>query len=126
MWQWWEWMKVASSAAGRPVAYRDDTEALLEQAGFVEINRKKVKIPLYTHGTKDPQAFALAHNYQMAMGYIGSESFTGFSMALFTRYLNWPPAQVQNLCDQVVQIVGLRGLPLHIDLHVWTARKPLT
>lgn len=111
-------MKQASEAAGFPIAYREDTETLLEQAGFVEINRKKVKIPLYTHGKRDPQEWALAHNYQMAMGYIGSESFTGFSMALFTRYLKWPADHVKHMCDQVLAIVGQRGLPLYIELYV--------
>ena len=109
-------MQQASQAAEKPIAYREDTEELLEQAGFVDVSHKRIRIPLYVDGRKDQREWKLAHGYQTAMGHIGTQSFTGFSMALFTRYLGLDPKQVQDICAEVVDVVGQKDLPLYINL----------
>lgn len=116
MHNWWYWMQQSSQRAGKPIAYREDTEDLLEEAGFVDVSHKRIKIPLYVDGRKDKREWALAHGYQTAMGHIGTQSFTGFSMALFTRYLGFTPQQVQHACEKVVGVIGQKDLPLYIHL----------
>ena len=138
-------MLEASRRASKPLAYREDTEALLERSGFVDVSHKAIRVPLYWQDLKDPHEWSLAHNYQTAMGYVGSKSFTGFSMALFTRYMNLSPHEIEDFCSRVLAVVNKRGLPLYINLygcifyfvslrllansdhrHVWTARRPMS
>ncbi|CAK3759998.1 S-adenosyl-L-methionine-dependent methyltransferase [Lecanosticta acicola] len=122
---WWYWMCQASSQSGKPMAYREDTEDLLEHAGFVDVAHKRIRVPLFVHSArKDQREWALAHGYQVAMGHEETESFTGLSMLLFTRYLNFSPAQVLEVCNRVKGVIGQKDLPLYINLHVWTARRP--
>lgn len=114
---WWYWMCHASGLSGKPMTYREDTEDLLEHAGFVDVAHKRIRIPLFCHSArKDHREWQLAHSYQMAMGHEDTESFTGLSMALFTRYLNFSPAQVHEICRRVKAVVGMRDLPLYINL----------
>ncbi|SMQ45224.1 unnamed protein product [Zymoseptoria tritici ST99CH_3D7] len=126
LWNWWGWMLQASERAGKPLAYRDDTESLLEGAGFVDVSHKRVRVPLCGSDRRDRQEKQLAHGYQMTMGYTGSQSFTGMSMALFTRYLNMSPRDVEQICARALQVVQQGELPLYINLHVWTARRPMS
>lgn len=116
MWNWWYYMCQASERAGKPIEYREDTESLMEQAGFVDVSHKRIRIPLSTDGRKDRREWALAHGYQTAMGHIDTQSFTGFSMALMTRYLGWTPQAVHDLCNKVVRVLGQQDMPLHINL----------
>lgn len=109
-------MLQASERAGKSLAYRDDTEDLLEQAGFVDISHKRVRVPLCGADRRDRQEKQLAHGYQMTMGYTGSQSFTGMSMALFTRHLGMSPHQVEQLCARVLAVVQQESLPLYINL----------
>jgi hypothetical protein len=106
----------ASERAGKPLAYRDDTEAILERVGFVDVSHKRVRVPLCGTDRRDRQEKQLAHGYQMTMGYTGSQSFTGMSMALFTRYLNMTPEYVEQICARVLQVVQQGSLPLYINL----------
>ncbi|CZT17507.1 uncharacterized protein RCC_03341 [Ramularia collo-cygni] len=126
LWNWWGWMLQASDRAGKSLAYREDTEELLEQAGFVDVSHKRVRVPLCGTDRRDLQEKQLAHGYQMTMGYTGSQSFTGMSMALFTRYLGMSPHHVEQLCARVLAVVQQESLPLYINLHVWTARRPMS
>lgn len=126
MWNWWGWVCQASERSGKHIAYNEQTEEMLEQAGFVDISHKKIRIPLYCNGQKDPREWQLAHGYQTAMGHVGSQSFPGFSMALLTRYLGFTPQQVYELCERVVHVVRQKDLPLHVTLHICTARRPQT
>lgn len=116
IWNWWGWMQQASERARKPIAYRDDTEDLLEHAGFVDISHKRVRIPFFANARKDRKEAALAHGFQMAMGHVGSQSWTGLSMALFTQYLNFTPQQVQDVSNRVLHILPEQGLPLYITL----------
>ncbi|KAI5359462.1 putative S-adenosyl-L-methionine-dependent methyltransferase [Septoria linicola] len=121
---WWNWLVLASEQAGKSLRHREDTEDLLENAGFVDVSHKRVRVPLFNAGTKDKRERKLAHAYQTAMGHQDSQSFTGFSMALFTRYYGWPPQQVADICAQALAVVQGQPLPLYITLHVYTARRP--
>lgn len=114
---WWSWTLQASERAGKSLRYREDTEDLLESAGFVDITHKRVKVPLFNLGTKDKREQRLAHAYQTAMGYRNSQSFTGFSMALFTRYWQMPPHHVEEYCARALAVVQENHtLPLFITL----------
>ncbi|CAK1357334.1 hypothetical protein CB0940_07915 [Cercospora beticola] len=121
---WWYWMLLASDKAGKSLRFREDTEDLLENAGFVDVSHKRVRVPLFNAGTKDKRERKLAHAYQTAMGHQDSQSFTGFTMALFTRYHGMPPEQAAQICAQALAVVQGQPLPLYITLHVYTARRP--
>lgn len=102
--------------AGKPLAYREDTEELLERAGFADVSHRRVRVPLFNAGTKDKRERKLAHAYQMAMGYQDSQSFTGFSMATFTRYLRMSPEQANEICARALAVVQGQPVPLYITL----------
>ncbi|KAL9532503.1 Secondary metabolism regulator [Sphaerulina musiva] len=121
---WWHWMLSASDQAGKSLRFREDTEDLLENAGFVDVSHKRVRVPLFNAGTKDKRERKLAHAYQTAMGHQGSQSFTGFTMALFTRYHRLPAPQVADICARALSVVQGQPMPLYITLHIYTARRP--
>lgn len=109
-------MLLASDKAGKSLRFREDTEDLLENAGFVDVSHKRVRVPLFNAGTKDKRERKLAHAYQTAMGHQDSQSFTGFTMALFTRYHGMPPEQAAQICAQALAVVQGQPLPLYITL----------
>ncbi|KAK4504081.1 hypothetical protein PRZ48_004996 [Zasmidium cellare] len=116
LYNWWAWIRQASELAGKSLAYRDDTEDLLEEAGFRDVTHKRIRIP-FVWEQADVQEKLLAHGYHTAMGHLGTQSFHGFSMLLFTRYLQWTPQQVQALCDNIVNIIQSPQCPrLYINL----------
>lgn len=116
LYKWWEWTLRASQIAGKSLEYRDDTEDLLELAGFVDISHKRIRVPLYVAGTKDKREQGLAHAYQMAMGYQNSQSFTAFSMALLTKCFGWPPQAAAQVCAGALAVVQGQPLPLYVNL----------
>ncbi|KAF2170083.1 hypothetical protein M409DRAFT_64449 [Zasmidium cellare ATCC 36951] len=131
LYNWWHWIRQASELAGKSLACRDDTEDLLEEAGFRDVSHRRIRVPVFWTGKRDRKDIDLAHGYQTAMGPKNSQSFHGFSMLLFTRYLHWTPQQVRDLCDRVLKIIEYRqSCPqlhqLYVNLHIWTARRPQT
>lgn len=45
--QWWNCLRAASSQQGSSIAFPDTTEQSLEAAGFVDITRRKTRVPFY-------------------------------------------------------------------------------
>ncbi|KAI7055100.1 hypothetical protein KC327_g17887, partial [Hortaea werneckii] len=83
--EFWDNLDAASRQAGRPIAYREDTDALLEQAGFVNIGHEQVRILLNSDhlapvsppsptAAAAPSNQAIANDFRLAMGYRGSWS----------------------------------------------------
>lgn len=124
---WWQWMKQASVNAGKPLAYRDDTEDLLEEAGFTDISHRRVRIPLYWDGKSDrinKRETMLAHGYQMAFGDPKAQAFHGMSTFLLTQYLNWTSEQARDLCNNLNEVIldPVNAPPLYMNLWVGSNR----
>ncbi|OLN95936.1 Trans-aconitate 2-methyltransferase 8 [Colletotrichum chlorophyti] len=88
--KWLNYMEEAGKIFGRPFIDIPSLGPLLEEVGFVDVVIKKYKWPNNTW-PKDP--------HYRELGAWGLENFLtgleGFSLAAFTRALNWTPAEVQ-------------------------------
>ncbi|KAI7214106.1 hypothetical protein KC333_g6198 [Hortaea werneckii] len=131
--EFWDNLDAASRQAGRPIAYREDTDALLEQAGFVNISHEPVRILLNSDNLAPvsppsptaaaaPSNEAIANDFRLAMGYRGS--WSAMCMEPFTRYRGWTPADVDYLDERLVEAVNRFLCPFYFHLHFWTAQKP--
>lgn len=117
VYNWWYWIQQASEYAGKPLAPREDTEDVLEEAGFRDVSHRRIRVPLFATKGAGEQEAALTHGIQIAMGHLGSQSFHGLSMLLLTKYLNWTPQQVQGLCDNVLKLIQSRlELSIYINM----------
>ncbi|KAK5121062.1 hypothetical protein LTR85_005546 [Meristemomyces frigidus] len=123
--EWWTNMLEATRQQGKPIEYRQDTGALLTQAGFTGIQHEESRIqtvaPWQDHAARD-----VAEAFQVAMGDAASRPWSGFSMELFTRFRGYTPADVDYLDSRLVEAVNRSGSPFYFVKHVWTARKPAT
>ena len=115
MLRWWKWMKEASQRAGLPLAYREDTEQLLEKAGFVDISRKRIRIP-FQNNPRDRQESEISDHYKAAMSHDSAVTENGFfslSWQHLTRQLGLRGGAVWHLCDDVRRTVLQRDTPLY-------------
>ncbi len=116
--EWWSHMEQASNRTGRPIAYREDTRQLLEEAGFTDIGHRPIRISLQP-GLRDVRE---ANRKRWWLGLMcGNEerdelSFEGLTMSLLTRQLQWTPAGVRALCDNVRAAYMSNQYPLYHTL----------
>ena len=119
MQQWWQMLTEASARAGLPIAYREDTEQLLEDAGFRNITRRKIRIPFHNN-ENDNHEWNITGWYRTAMGHVESpknkNAFAGLSMSHFTRQLGMSEAEVRDMCRDVTWAVNKRFTPLYNNL----------
>lgn len=114
-------MKRASSGFGKPIAYPEDTESLLERAGFVDINHKKLQIDLKDNNLD--RRMATMRDYFKALVCEASDdqgnlppTFDALSLSLFTKQLGTSPRDVQALCGALCRVFFDRRLPLHYNM----------
>ncbi|KAK3710450.1 hypothetical protein LTR37_010293 [Vermiconidia calcicola] len=111
--QWWEYLKEASNRAGLPMEYREDTERLLEDAGFVDISRKRIRCPYVGHpddkhdqDTADWLANAVRSfegDDERGVRDENMNAFVALSMFHFTTQFGWSEQLVKRLCNDVLQ-----------------------
>lgn len=109
----------ASSRLGRSVAYRDDTQELLENAGFTDINHQTIRINLQW-SPQDERDSRLKRWFISIMcgdrqGNI-RPSFEALTMSLFTRQLSMCPEEVHSRCNAVRAAYYTNRAPLYHNL----------
>ena len=120
LFEWWRFMEQASSRLQRPIAYQENTEALITRVGFTDINHKTVRIPMRpTPG--DRRDYELGEWFKSAMCRADdngrpSRAFESLSMSLFTRQLGLDPGYVRSMCDVVKRICESRQLSLYFNM----------
>ena len=101
------------------MAYQEDTEQLLESAGFVDISRKKIRVPFQNNG-RDEYEWTMTTWYRGAMGHTepdeSKSDFVSLSMSHFTRQLGWSEAAVRDICRRVTWVLNKRTSPLYHNL----------
>lgn len=127
MHEWWEAMKSASNRAGLPMEYREDTEQMLEYAGFVDVNRRKIRIPFWSN-PEDRYECGVNEWYRAAMCHRENvperQAFVGLSIGLLTHHLGWSEAAVREICQRVTEVINRKKTPLYHNLYILTARRP--
>jgi hypothetical protein len=81
---WYKYLSDATGTADRPIAYRDDTKALLQRAGFIDIREQTIRAPINAWST-DPHQREIGKWYNLGLS-LGLEAL---SLAAFTRVNNW-------------------------------------
>ncbi|KAI9668987.1 MAG: hypothetical protein M1829_005215 [Trizodia sp. TS-e1964] len=91
---WWSYLKDATERACRPLAYQGSsrTRAMLDQAGFSDIQEMIIKAPLNPWPTN-------LHEKEVGRWYsiFLNEGLEALSMAAFTRVYRWSQADVVRL-----------------------------
>ncbi|WPH00590.1 Hypothetical protein R9X50_00342000 [Acrodontium crateriforme] len=122
---YWECLSSASARAGLPMEYCPDTGILLENLGFANPSDTRFRVPLSDRGVVDEHERCVGRWFQSAMqDEFGIRSYQGLAMALFTRHLGWKKAEVDDICEKVLDVLKRDRGELFHTLHVWTARKP--
>jgi len=101
-------MRTATADFGKPLEYPEDSERLMEQAGFdiIKHNRMNVRTSQDTAVDEDDPQNQLARWYRHTMFHPAFKTIKGMSMALFTRQLGWPPQEVVALCSDVNRVLN--------------------
>lgn len=123
---WWHvYVNPPYSAALRPITYNEETGNLLQQKGFVNIEHKEFRIP--TNGWSNDRAERVSGTWwENAMGF-GPDRGHGFealSLAVLTRFQNWPVEHARQLCADAMAQASDPNVHAFNVLHVWWAQKP--
>ena len=112
---WWDFMTNASNDAGRPIAYREDTRALLREAGFTDIVHRPIQFPFHFRPSDARESDRKRWWIGMMCGVDGKlePSFEGLSLSLLTRRLRKDPREVQALCNHVRAAYMANRYPLY-------------
>ena len=94
MFHWWNGLRQAFAAHRRPIDVPLNMRQLLEEAGFVEILEKRVKV--WCHGRGDK--FERGNDYH---SFLLSGTLHGMTMQPFTRYLGYSPDQAVELVQRI-------------------------
>ncbi|KAJ9658759.1 hypothetical protein H2198_003505, partial [Neophaeococcomyces mojaviensis] len=124
--EWWNlYVSPPYGAAGRPITYNPDTQALLQQKGFVNVQHFTYKIP--TNGWSSNQAMHVSGTWwENAMGYGEGRGhgFEALSLAVLTRFQQWPPEHARKLCEEAIIEASNPSVHAYNNLHVYIAQRP--
>ncbi|TIC90065.1 putative methyltransferase tdiE [Colletotrichum higginsianum] len=118
-WQWCDKLDECCKILGRPFVHVPDLVPILKEVGFVDVTIVPFKWPIGPWA-KDPYYKELGE-WALANAFDGLEAWT---MAAFTRALDWTSAEVQVFLIQVRK--DLRDMSIHHYCPLWViyARKP--
>ncbi|KAI9893852.1 MAG: hypothetical protein M1814_005405 [Vezdaea aestivalis] len=92
--EWYDYMAQATERASRPIAYDGTTRQMLESAGFTDINRIVIKVPLNAWSS-NPLEKDIGRWWNLAMtDGLGLEAL---SLGPLTRVNKWPVDSVNGL-----------------------------
>lgn len=123
---WWHlYVSPPYTAALRSITYNPDTGFLLQQRGFINIEHREYRIP--TNGWSNDRAERVSGTWwEHAMGF-GPDRGHGFealSLAVLTRFQNWPIEHARQLCADAMAQASDPNVHAFNVLHVWWAQKP--
>lgn len=122
---WWHlYVSPPFTAAMRPLTYNTNTGLLFQEKGFVNIEHQEFRIP--TNGWSNDRAERVSGTWwENAMGF-GPDRGHGFealSLAVLTRFQNWPVEHARQLCADAMAQAGDPNVHAYNVLHVWWAQK---
>ncbi|KAF5873055.1 putative tam domain methyltransferase protein [Botrytis fragariae] len=117
--EWIEFVEKAAIKAGRPMNIAKNLKSWYEAAGFVDVQEKVFKLPV-NPWSKDKHL----HN----LGEMSEENWlaclSSFSMALFSRILNWKQEQIEVYLVNVRKSIPNRNVHAYNKIYVVWGRKP--
>ncbi|KAK1458750.1 hypothetical protein CCUS01_09004 [Colletotrichum cuscutae] len=118
--EWVDKLEEACNIFGRPYIDCPGLKPLLEEVGFEDVTITKFKWPINSW-PKDP------HYRELGIWCLENwmEGLEGFSMAPFTRVLEWTKEEVNVFLISVRKELKDRGIHAYIPVYVIHARKPL-
>ncbi|KAK3723174.1 hypothetical protein LTR37_001897 [Vermiconidia calcicola] len=101
----WNAMQQASSRFGKPIAYPDNTRAMMVNAGFTDPIHQVIRIPFQPRPEKREQRleqWCKEAIYRRRPGVYpnGIETLEGMCMWLLTQQLGFQPNDVRRLCNE--------------------------
>lgn len=116
---WYQHLKDATESAMKPIAYQKNTEQMLVDAGFADIDHQIVGLPLNTWPNQEHEK-RVGRWYNLAL----SESLETLSLAPFSRCYNWPVDHIRKYAAEVKSQAFNKDIQAHNLIHIFTARKP--
>ncbi|KAK2054069.1 S-adenosyl-L-methionine-dependent methyltransferase [Colletotrichum caudatum] len=104
---------------GRPITVAASFKQMLEEAGFVDVEERKAIWP-FNPWPKDKKLNDIGY-WSQTSTLMGIE---GFSMALFTRVLDWSPEETTVFCAEVRKEHKKIGVQAYYDVYSVWGRKP--
>jgi hypothetical protein len=93
---WSQHLLDATARAYRPLAYNTKTRAMLEQAGFVEIQEHTIRIPL-NPWPNDPHLKDIGRWYNLGL----TQGLEALTLGPLTRQSHWTKEDVDKLVSEV-------------------------
>ncbi|KAI9822841.1 MAG: Secondary metabolism regulator lae1 [Phylliscum demangeonii] len=111
--QWWRFVADATQRVNRPLAYNHWTRAMLEHAGFVDIQEQVIRAPLNAWPA-DPHLKDVGRWYNLGL----TEGLEAFSLGPLTRVARWGVDDVQRIVRDVKKVIGNKKI--HAYNHMCT------
>ncbi|CZR65212.1 related to methyltransferase [Phialocephala subalpina] len=119
--EWCETVDKATIAFGKQLNVGSKQRGWMEEAGFVDVEEKVVKVPLGPW-TKDPTLKELGRYERCHM----NDSIEAHSIALYTRVLNYSADQAKVTFEMIKQEFNNKSLHLYTVYRFMYGRKPET
>ncbi|RKF71505.1 Secondary metabolism regulator LAE1 [Golovinomyces cichoracearum] len=116
---WNRQISEASKMAGRSLAYNGETELMLIQCGYVDIQEQIIETPLNPWPTA-AHAKELGKWYNLGL----MQGLQALSMAPLTRMMGWSVDEVNKLCNEVRKEISCNQYHVYHNIHIWNARRP--
>jgi len=111
-------MQDATARTGKPMAYREDSEALLQQAGLNVMNHRIIPFHLSEDMRlpEDDMQNNLARWHRFMFADKRFKMIKALSVALFIHQLGWTEQQVGALCGDVLRELNAVNCPVFHNL----------
>jgi hypothetical protein len=120
--QWYNYLADATARAERPIAYQHNTRQMLQTAGFIDIQETIVRAPL-NGWPSDPHQKTIGRWYNLGL----TDGLDALSLAAFTRVNRWHPDEhVRPLLKEVKKEIAKSKVHAYNNIHIWTARRPVS
>ena len=124
---WWYYIDQAFMAIHRPISCPPDVEGELLAAGFVDIHRETIRLPLnsWPRGEEEHK-LGLWYNIAMSSGNNsnGGYGFEALSLAPLTKINEWNLADAHRCVADALREACDTNCRAYNLLHIWTARAP--
>ncbi|KAF8427671.1 S-adenosyl-L-methionine-dependent methyltransferase [Tirmania nivea] len=117
--EWTYWLDIAGSAAGKSWKISEQLKIWMIEAGFQNVTEMVYKLPV-GNWPKDEKLKAIGQ-FNLLNVLEGSE---GWTWALFTRVLKWPPERIQELMEGVRQEFLNKKMHSYFFMYVAYGQKP--
>ncbi len=116
--QWWYGLEDASARIGKPMSYPNNTEQLLDRAGFSSRTHETIRVPVPSY-LGDRSEYLLCSGFKGAIkgqDHDPASLLIGMSMIPFVSAYGWSEQQIRQLCWDAHNMLFSMQSPVYFNL----------